>query len=86
IGYTTHHFAHQRIPPPGSTSALLTPTSPEPVYHADRDFHVSFSGGVARMTIGHHRVTVNATTSTLSYLVTRSGAKALSAASAPRCA
>ncbi|HEY1777120.1 MAG TPA: helix-turn-helix transcriptional regulator, partial [Solirubrobacteraceae bacterium] len=87
IGYVTERgTVHQRLPPKGSaaTTALLTPGARAPFYH-DNHFRVSFSGGKARMTIGSKTSSVDASATTRSYEVGRSGRHLLSATQAPHC-
>jgi cytoskeletal protein RodZ len=87
VGYVTAHGAlHQRLPAKGSATStlLLTPGEREPFYHDDH-FRVSFTGGSARMTIGTKNYNVDATGTTVSYEVGRSGRHLLPAAQAPHC-
>jgi cytoskeleton protein RodZ len=87
IGYVTAHgVVHQRLPAEGSasTTALVNPGARAPLYHDDH-FRVSFSGGRVRMTIDTKTYTVDASTTTISYEVGKSGRHLLGAAQAPQC-
>ena len=87
IGYTTHGTRHQRLPAANSatTTQLLAAGTSTPVYHAERDFRISFSGGSAKLTVNGHQVSVDAAAATVVYRVTRGHATALSATQAPHC-
>ena len=87
IGYTTHGTRHQRLPAAGSatTTQLLTAGTSTPLYHAERDFRVSFSGGSAKLTVNGHQVSVDAAAATVVYRVTRGHAAVLPATQAPHC-
>jgi hypothetical protein len=87
IGYVTAHAGvHQRVPPKGSatTTQTLEPGARAPLYH-DNHFVVSFSDGAATMKIDSRPTSVDATGTTLSYEVGRSGAHLLPAGDAPHC-
>jgi len=82
IGYrTAHGGAHTRF-----RNALLTPSSPSPVLHADSHFLVSFTGGALRMMVDGHAVPVSAGRTTVAYEISLGGRyRRLAAASAPHC-
>jgi cytoskeleton protein RodZ len=87
IGYVTAHGGvHQRVPPKGSASATQTldPGARAPLYH-DNHFVGSFSDGAATITIDGRATRVDATGTTLSYEIGRTGAHLLPAGDAPHC-
>jgi cytoskeletal protein RodZ len=87
VGYTTHGTRHQRLPAIGSatTTQLLAAGSSTPLFHAERDFLVSFSGGSAKLKANGHPVSVDATAATVVYRVTRGHAAVVPATGAPHC-
>ena len=87
VGYTAHGSRHQRLPAIGSasTTQLLAAGSSTPVFHAERDFLVSFSGGSAKLTVNGHPVSVDAAAATVVYRVTRGHAAVVSPTGAPHC-
>jgi cytoskeletal protein RodZ len=87
VGYTTHDTRHQRLPAIGSatTTQLLAAGSSTPLFHAQREFLVSFSSGSAKLTVNGHSVSVDATAAPVAYRLTRGHAATISATHAPRC-
>jgi hypothetical protein len=69
----------KRIP-----GVILTPESPEPIYHADR-FELTLGNNAVTLIVNGKPVTVPASSGAIGYAITRTGMRSLVESEAPTC-
>ena len=83
VGYTTASNAHGHVRINGQT---LTPASPEPIYHADNHFLVTFGNNAITMRIDGHPHHVATSATPVSYEIRLGGTyRRLAPSAAPHC-